>query len=70
MLELNDIKRELELAKENKLKIRAVGDEELENMANLIDSSSSDAGAGNASNQNNSEEAMLQIRIIQRKLKS
>ena len=56
MLELNDIKRELELAKENKLKIRAVGDEELENMANLIDSSSSDAGAGNASNQNNAEE--------------
>ena len=56
MLELNDIKRELELAKENKLKIRAVGDEELENVANLIDSSSSDAGAINASNQNNSEE--------------
>ena len=56
LLELNDIKRELELAKENKLKIRAVGDEELENIANLIDSSSSDAGAVNALNQNNTEE--------------
>ena len=44
LLELNDIKRELELAKENKLKIRAVGDEELENVANLIDSQSNDGG--------------------------
>ena len=39
LLELNDIKKELESAKENKLKIRAVEEEDLEKIASLIDSS-------------------------------
>ena len=58
LLELNDIKRELELAKENKLKIRAVGDEELENVANLIDSQSNDGAS-----QNNDEVERLKAEL-------
>jgi hypothetical protein len=58
LLELNDIKRELELAKENKLKIRAVGDEELENVANLIDSQSNDGAS-----QNNGEVERLKAEL-------
>ena len=58
LLELNDIKRELELAKENKLKIRAVGDEELENVANLIDSQSIDGAS-----QNNGEVERLKAEL-------
>ena len=38
LMELNDIKKELELAKENNLKIRAVEEQDLEKIANLIDS--------------------------------
>ena len=37
-MELNEIKKELELAKENKLKIRAAEDEDLEKIARMIDS--------------------------------
>ena len=59
LLELNDIKRELELAKENKLKIRAVGDEELENVANLIDSQSNDGGVS----QNNEDVERLKAEL-------
>lgn len=63
LLELNDIKKELELAKENKLKIRAVEDEDLEKIASLIDSTSSAESSDlnleeslNALNQSNAEE--------------
>jgi hypothetical protein len=38
LLELNEIKKELELAKENKLKIKAVEEDELEKIASFIDS--------------------------------
>jgi chromosome segregation ATPase len=62
LMELNDIKKELELAKENNLKIRAVEEQDLEKIANLIDSTESQSSdlnledSLNELNQSNAEE--------------
>ena len=65
LMELNEIKKELELAKENNVKIKAVGDGDLDKISSLIGSTGSASGSNladdledslNSLNQSNSEE--------------